>query len=107
EDYYETFITLFTSAWQRAISRSRHFEQRLMKKIDELKENESLTPENEAAMNELLEELYEWMEYYDWIRRVNRLFESGEIFKHVAIEPLGSNNDEYNTYFSMCSYRSR
>src|SRR5699024_12029611 len=52
EDYYETFISLFTSTWQRAISRSRHFEQRLMKKIDELKENESLTPENEAAMNE-------------------------------------------------------
>lgn len=94
EDYYETFISLFTSTWQRAISRSRHFEQRLMKKIDELKENESLTPENEAAMNELLEELYEWMEYYDWIRRVNRLFESGEIFKHVPKKPLGGNNDE-------------
>ncbi|HLR03426.1 MAG TPA: GbsR/MarR family transcriptional regulator [Virgibacillus sp.] len=94
EDYYETFISLFTSTWQRAISRSRHFEQRLMKKIDELKENESLTPENEAAMNELLEELYEWMEYYDWIRRVNHLFESGEIFKHVPKKPLGGNNDE-------------
>lgn len=94
EDYYETFISLFTSTWQRAISRSRHFEQRLMKKIDELKQNESLTEENEAIMNELLEELYEWMEYYDWIRRVNSLFESGEIFKHVPKKPLGGQKDE-------------
>lgn len=94
EDYYETFISLFTSTWQRAISRSRHFEQRLMKKIEELQQSEALTEENEAIMNVLLEELYEWMEYYDWIRRVNSLFESGEIFKHVPKKPRGGSKDE-------------
>ncbi|WP_010529576.1 GbsR/MarR family transcriptional regulator [Lentibacillus jeotgali] len=94
EDYYETFISLFTSTWQRAISRSRHFEQRLKKKIDELKQDPELTEDNEQAINELLTELHEWTEYYDWIRRVNNFFESGEIFKHVPKKSTGGDKDE-------------
>ncbi|MFD1360889.1 GbsR/MarR family transcriptional regulator [Lentibacillus salinarum] len=83
EDYYQTFISLFTSTWQRAINRSRNFEQRLTKKMDELRQNQELTKENEQAIDELLAELHDWKEYYDWIRRVTDFFESGEIFKHV------------------------
>ncbi|TDQ40867.1 GbsR/MarR family transcriptional regulator [Aureibacillus halotolerans] len=94
EDYYETFILLFTATWKRAISRSRHFEQKLMGKLDDLKQNQELTEENEVIMNELLAELYEWMEYYDWIRRVNDFFESGEIFKHVPKKTPGGDRDE-------------
>lgn len=89
EDYYQTFISLFTSTWQKAISRSRHFEQRLMKKIDDLKQEPELTEDDEQAINELLAELHEWTEYYDWIRRVNDFFESGEIFEHVPKKPTG------------------
>ncbi|SFE24781.1 DNA-binding transcriptional regulator GbsR, MarR family [Lentibacillus persicus] len=94
EDYYQTFISLFTSTWQRAISRSRHFEQRLMKKINDLKQEPALTEDNEQAINELLAELHEWMEYYDWIRRLNDFFESGEIFEHVPKQPTGGGKDE-------------
>ncbi|WP_100012120.1 GbsR/MarR family transcriptional regulator [Lentibacillus sediminis] len=81
-DYYQTFISLFTSTWKRAINRSRNFEERVKKQIDELQQQD-LTKENEQTINELLAELHEWSEYYDWIRRVNDFFESGEIFKHV------------------------
>ena len=83
EDYYQTFISLFTSTWQKAINRSRHFEQRLKRKLDELKEQPDLTEEDEQAINNLLAELHEWKEYYDWIRRVAEFFESGEIFEYV------------------------
>lgn len=82
-DYYQTFISLFTSTWQRAINRSRNFEERVKKQIGELQQQPGLTKENEQVINELLAELHEWSEYYDWIRRVNDFFESGEIFKHV------------------------
>ncbi|RKQ34563.1 GbsR/MarR family transcriptional regulator [Oceanobacillus halophilus] len=83
EDYYQTFISLFTSTWQKAINRSRTFEQRIKNKLEEIQADEELSPEEEQAVNELLAELKEWMEYYDWIRRVTDFFESGEIFKHV------------------------
>lgn len=82
EDYYQTFILLFTSTWQKAISRSRNFEQRMMRDLNKL-EQQDLTEEEEKAVNELLAEMKEWMDYYDWIRRVTEFFESGEIFKHV------------------------
>ncbi|WP_085993369.1 GbsR/MarR family transcriptional regulator [Oceanobacillus senegalensis] len=83
EDYYQTFISLFTSTWQKAINRSRSFEQKIMKRLDQLQDEKDLSPEDEQAVNELLAELKEWMDYYDWIRRVTDFFESGEIFKHV------------------------
>ncbi|MRG87368.1 GbsR/MarR family transcriptional regulator [Salinibacillus xinjiangensis] len=83
EDYYETFISLFTSTWQKAVHRSRNFEQRLMKKLDDLQQESDTSEEDEQAINELLIEVKKWMDYYDWIRRVTEFFESGEIFKHV------------------------
>ena len=83
QDYYQTFVSLFTSTWNKAINRSRNFEKRLMTKLDELQNVSERTAVEEQMINELLEEIKEWMEYYDWIRRVTDFFESGEIFKHV------------------------
>ncbi|RYG73111.1 GbsR/MarR family transcriptional regulator [Lentibacillus lipolyticus] len=94
EDYYQTFISLFTSTWQKAINRSRHFEQRLMKMLNELQQQPDLTEEDEQAINELLAELHEWTEYYDWIRRVTYFFESGEIFEHVPKQRTGGDLNE-------------
>ncbi|WP_174615066.1 GbsR/MarR family transcriptional regulator [Virgibacillus ihumii] len=83
QDYFQTFISLFTSNWQKAISKSRNFENRLYRQLDNLQQKDKLTDEDEAAVNEILEEIHEWTSYYDWIRRLTEFFESGEIFKHV------------------------
>lgn len=83
EDYYQTFISLFTSTWQKAIQRSRSFEQRIQKRLEQIQEEGDLSPEDEQIVNELLAELKDWMEYYDWIRRVKEFFESGEVFQHI------------------------
>ncbi|GAA0440448.1 MAG: GbsR/MarR family transcriptional regulator [Bacillota bacterium] len=83
EDYYQTFISLFIFTWQKAINRSRNFEQRLIQKLDTLQQEADVTAENEQAINELLHEIREWMDYYDWIQRVTEFFASGEIFEHV------------------------
>ncbi|SIS75128.1 GbsR/MarR family transcriptional regulator [Salimicrobium salexigens] len=93
EDYYETFISIFTSTWQKASTRSRHFEERINRKIEEIQEQSDLTEDDEKAINELLEELHRWTEYYDWIRRVTYFFESGEIFKHVPKTTGGDVNE--------------
>src|SRR5699024_12210948 len=83
EDYYYTFISLFTSTWQQSITRSRHFEKKQTDRLDELKK-QNLTDENAAERDELQEELDEWKEYFDWIRRVIEFFVSGEICTHVT-----------------------
>ncbi|WP_077328573.1 GbsR/MarR family transcriptional regulator [Virgibacillus siamensis] len=84
QDYYETFISLFTSTWQKAIKRNKQFEQKLMTKLNELQQQgKKLTPAKEQIINELLEEAHEWTNYYDWIDRLIVFFESGEIFKYI------------------------
>lgn len=81
-DYYQTFISLFTSNWERAVGKSRRFERDLS---DELKliKNDSFDKTTEEKLNELLKETKLWLDYYDWLNRLIDFFESGEVFKYV------------------------
>ncbi|WP_188454760.1 GbsR/MarR family transcriptional regulator [Virgibacillus oceani] len=83
QDYYQTFVSLFTSTWQKAINKSKHFEKRLQTQLEMLHKERELTKEEEKTVNEILIEIREWMDYYDWIIRLVDFFESGEVFKHV------------------------
>ncbi|RSL33085.1 GbsR/MarR family transcriptional regulator [Salibacterium salarium] len=97
QDYYQTFISLFTSNWRQAINKSRQFEQRLKNRMETVLHTEDLTEEAEAQVNDLLYEIQEWIEYYDWIFRLIQFFESGEVFKHVPKNPKtegGNHKDE-------------
>ncbi|WP_035711914.1 GbsR/MarR family transcriptional regulator [Salibacterium aidingense] len=87
QDYYQTFISLFTSNWRKAIHKSRHFEQTLKSRLEKLRVNEEVDEQTEVELNALLEEIYEWIDYYDWIQRLIEFFESGEIFEHVPKHP--------------------
>ncbi|WP_257350841.1 GbsR/MarR family transcriptional regulator [Pseudalkalibacillus decolorationis] len=82
-DYYQTFISLFTSNWHKAINKSKMFEQKLHRELVDLQEDEMVNEEMEQKINELLIETKEWVEYYHWISRLIDFFESGEIFEHV------------------------
>lgn len=82
-DYYQTFISLFTSNWHEAITKSRLFEKKIQRDLEDLKDSPSLTKEDEEKLNELLHETKLWLEYYDWLNRLVEFFETGEIFKHV------------------------
>ncbi|MFD2923652.1 GbsR/MarR family transcriptional regulator [Halobacillus naozhouensis] len=84
-DYYQTFVSLFTSNWRKAISKSKMFEQKLQRELAEIEKEEALDEETEQKINELLKETRIWLDYYDWISRVTEFFESGEIFKHVPV----------------------
>lgn len=83
QDYYQTFISLLTSNWRKAIFKNRVFEQRLDEELLEIKENQSLDEGAREWMDEMHHEKEEWLQYYDWINRVMEFFESGEIFKYV------------------------
>lgn len=80
QDYYQTFISLFTSTWHKAINKNKFFEQKLKGMLSDLQEMEHT---DEQVINEILREIREWMDYYDWIQRLVTFFESGEIYQHV------------------------
>ena len=82
-DYYQTFISLFTSNWRKVINKNKMFEKKLKQEIVELMENDELPQETEQKINALLKETKEWLDYYQWLSRLVEFFESGEIFKHV------------------------
>ncbi|HET7580903.1 MAG TPA: GbsR/MarR family transcriptional regulator [Bacillales bacterium] len=83
EDYYQTFISLFTSNWRKAIHKNRMFEQKIDRELAEIQDDQSLDAEAMEKLNEILAEKKEWLAYHDWINRVTEFFESGEIFKYV------------------------
>lgn len=83
DNYYSTFISLFTSNWRKAVGRSRQFERNMRQDIAEMETDEALSAEEALAKEELSEEMDLWSEYYDWIDRLITFFESGDIFQHV------------------------
>ncbi|MBM0064508.1 GbsR/MarR family transcriptional regulator [Alkalicoccobacillus gibsonii] len=84
EDYYQTFISLFTSNWQKVIQKNKMIGKRLANQIHkELEQNDQLTEETEEELNLWLTETKQWMNYYQWLDELVDFFESGEIFKHV------------------------
>src|SRR5699024_7712314 len=78
-DYYQTFISLFTSNWQREVRKSRAFGQRFIKDIHQTEVSKSSQQEKE----ELDQEMEEWQNYYEWIDRVVEFFESEDIFIYI------------------------
>lgn len=82
-DYYQTFISLFTTNWREAINKSRLFEQKIQDELEIMNEKKGLRMEEEQKLNEILKEMKLWLEYYDWLNRLVDFFESGEVFKQI------------------------
>ena len=85
DNYYQIFISLFTSTWRGAINKSKLFENKIKRDLAELRESSSLSEENEVKLNEFITEFESWSEYYNWLSRLVEFLESGEVFKHVPI----------------------
>ncbi|RDW19993.1 MarR family transcriptional regulator [Oceanobacillus arenosus] len=83
QDYYQTFISLFTSNWEKIIKKNRLLGKKLSAELAILLENEAINAEIEAKINELLIETKKWLDYYDWLNRLVAFFDSGEVFRHV------------------------
>ena len=94
DDYYQTFISLFTSNWRKAVIKSRNFERKRRRDLATLEindfQNEKLLKEKER----LNRELDEWSDYYDWINHLIDFFESGEVFNQIPINERGNINDK-------------
>lgn len=83
QDYYQTFISLFTSNWRKAINKNKVFEKKLSAELSRILDHDEIDEETEQTLNELLKETKVWLDYYHWLSRLVEFFDSGEVFKHV------------------------
>jgi HTH-type transcriptional regulator, osmoprotectant uptake regulator len=83
QDYYQTFISLFTSNWQKVCKKNKIFGKKLTAELQEILNDENINEETEIKINEWLKEMKEWINYYSWLDQVVDFFDSGEIFKHI------------------------
>ncbi|MFB4214022.1 GbsR/MarR family transcriptional regulator [Shouchella sp. JSM 1781072] len=78
DDWYSSFIAIFTKQWRTAIDRNR-------KASDEMKEELLAMQENAPHLSDTikvdLKKLNHANGYYDWLDEFVALLESGEIFK--------------------------
>ncbi|MCY8815189.1 GbsR/MarR family transcriptional regulator, partial [Bacillus atrophaeus] len=65
QDYYQTFITLFSANWSKVVSKNKMMHKKLNRELLTALEGD-LSPEAEVKINELLKELKEWLDYYNW-----------------------------------------
>ncbi|MBC8621396.1 GbsR/MarR family transcriptional regulator [Bacillus paralicheniformis] len=83
QDYYQTFISLFTANWSKVVKKNRMIGKKIRKELLEALEEEGLSPETEAKINELLAETKQWIDYCEWLDNLIAFLESEEIFEHV------------------------
>ncbi|WP_146908448.1 GbsR/MarR family transcriptional regulator, partial [Bacillus paralicheniformis] len=67
QDYYQTFISLFTANWSKVVKKNRMIGKKIRKELLEALEEEGLSPETEAKINELLAETKQWIDYCEWL----------------------------------------
>lgn len=83
QDYYQTFISLFSSSWQNVIKKNKRLGKKLSSELKELLKEETMDEMTEMKINEMLKEIKEWLDFYDWLDRLIDFFDSGEVFNHV------------------------
>jgi DNA-binding transcriptional regulator GbsR (MarR family) len=83
QDYYQTFISLFSSSWQKVIKKNKRVGRKVFQELIQFQEAEGLDEATGIKVNELLEETKQWLDYYEWLDRLIEFIDSGEVFKHV------------------------
>lgn len=95
EDYYQTFIALFTANWREVSIRNKKIEQKIMEELTAIYEDEQATPEIKAEAENLMEDSKTSIRYFEWIERIVELFDSQEIFKYVPKDPIDEDKKAY------------
>ncbi|CQR47098.1 HTH-type transcriptional repressor OpcR [Paraliobacillus sp. PM-2] len=82
-DYYQTFISLFTSNWKEVVARNKKIEHRIMHDLEAIINDAEASGELKEEAKQYMIDSQRSIEYYNWIDRLVDFFESHEIFKHV------------------------
>src|SRR5690554_3508406 len=82
EDWYKTFIDLFSTKWGRGIETNEKEIKKAKKELEELASQAS-NEELKGVLTKDLAKLQHALEYYQWLAMLIESFETGEIFKFI------------------------
>ncbi|MCR2823447.1 GbsR/MarR family transcriptional regulator [Lederbergia panacisoli] len=83
EDWYQSFIDLFTTKWDSAISMHTHALKKSLSEMKQLISDEHTSDEIKELAKIDIEKLEYIQDYYEWLNRVVEAFESHDIFTLV------------------------
>lgn len=86
-DFYQTFISLFTSNWRTVVARNNKIESRIMGDLTKMLNDPDLSAETKQEVHKFITDSEASVAYYNWISRIVELFESQEIFDYVPKDP--------------------
>lgn len=83
EDWYQTFIDLFTIKWRAAVSMNVSSIEKSIKELNNLVDCDDVDVAIREEAQQIIEKLHACLEYYHWLNRLVDSFESHEIFKFI------------------------
>lgn len=83
EDYYQTFLSLFTHNWKDVVTRNKLIEEKVIQDLDSILHDEHATPEEKDKAQAYYDDTQQSLEFFDWVDRLVEVFESHEIFDYV------------------------
>ena len=83
EDFYQIFISLFTSSWQKVIHKNKRMGRKVYHELLELSQTDNLDDKTKQKLDELLSETKKWLDYHDWLDRFVDFLDNGKVFKYV------------------------
>lgn len=82
EDWYNSFFYLFSSRWGRAVEQNEGQIRKAKEELEQLLESTTDTDLNEIIARDL-GKLEHALGYYEWLTRLIKSFENGEIFDFI------------------------
>ncbi|WP_458415019.1 GbsR/MarR family transcriptional regulator [Schinkia sp. CFF1] len=83
EDWYQTFIDLFSIKWRAAISMNVSYIEKSLKELNNLAKRDDVELEIREEARQVIEKLHTCLQYYRWLNRLVDSFESHEIFNFI------------------------
>ncbi|CAM3885726.1 GbsR/MarR family transcriptional regulator [Lederbergia lenta] len=83
DDWYQSFIDLFSTKWKSAISMHILAIKKSMTELEQLIGDSNISLEVRTMAKEDMEKLIYMAEYYEWLNRLVDAFEDHEIFKLI------------------------
>lgn len=83
EDWYQTFIDLFSIKWRHGVTMNIDAIQKSLEELEVISLSEEASNEIRQLALQDIEKLKYALEYYDWLNRLVDSFESKEIFNYV------------------------
>ena len=92
DDWYQSFIDLFSIKWRRAVSLHTVAVRRSLAELEEMINNPEISDELKVEAKADIEKLRYLHDYYEWLDRLVDAFEDHDIFNLVPINNTPKEN---------------